>query len=146
VSVGDVTPNAGSGSTQAFSAQFTATAGVNDLSMVYLKIGGSPNGASNTCMIRYSPASGKVSLRDDAGAWMPGMMVSPVSAAAQQQNGQCSVSVDAASVSVSGNTLTLSVAVGFQPSYQGSKNLYLNASTVGGYMTDWQQRGTWIVP
>jgi hypothetical protein len=143
VSVGDVTPDAGSGSTQMFSAQVSDLSGVGDLSVVYLKFDTSPYGAANTCMIRYVPASGKVSLRDDTGAWMPGMTLT---AAAQQQNAQCSVSVDAASVAVSANTLTLTVTVGFQPTYQGSKNVYLFASTVAGYVTDWQQRGTWIVP
>jgi len=143
VSAGNVTPNTGSGSTQMFSAEVIDTLGAGDLSIVYLKIGASPNGAANTCMIRYARASGKVSLRDDAGAWMPGMLAT---SAAQQQNSQCSVSVDPASVAVSGNTFTLSVTVGFDPTYQGSKNIYLFASTVGGYVTDWQQRGTWIVP
>lgn len=143
VRIGELTPSTGSGSAQMFAARVIDTLGAGDLSIVYLKIGASPNGATNTCMIRYSPASATVSLRDDAGAWMPGM---PVTAAAQQQNSQCSVSVDPASVTVSGDALTLAVTVSFQPAYQGSKNIYLFAWTVGGYVTDWQQRGTWIAP
>jgi hypothetical protein len=143
VSVGDVTPDAGSGSTQEFSAQFIDAFGAADLSTMYIKIGGSPRGAVNTCMIRYEQTTGQVSLRDDAGQWMPGMTVN---AAAQQQNAQCSVAIDAGSVTMSGTTLTLTITVGFQPTYQGSKNVYLFASTAAGYVTDWQQRGTWIVP
>jgi hypothetical protein len=143
VSVGDVTPDQGSASTQSFSAQFVDAFGAGDLSTVLIKIGDSPVGVVNTCLIGYDQATGQVSLVDDAGQWMPGMTAN---AAAQQQNAQCSVSIDAGSVTMSGTTLTLTITVGFQPTYQGSKNVYLFASTAAGYVTDWQQRGTWIVP
>jgi hypothetical protein len=143
VRIGEVSPNSGSGSAQVFSAGVIDMLGAGDLSIVYLTIGAAPTGTTNTCMIRYVPASGMVSLRDDAGAWMPGMAVT---AAAQQQNSQCSVSVGPASVAVSGNVLRLTVTIEFQPAYQGSKNIFVFASTVGGYVTDWQPRGTWLVP
>jgi hypothetical protein len=118
------------------------TLGANDLAAVYLKVSAQPRGALNTCMIRYEPATG-IALRDDDGLWLPGI---PKNAVGQQQNTHCSMSVDADAVATNGNTLALTVTITFDPSYQGSKNVYLLATTVDGYVTDWQQRGTWIVP
>jgi hypothetical protein len=142
VSAGTVTPNSGSGATQTFTAQFMDTLGANDLAVVYVKVSGQPRGPLNTCMIRYEPATG-VSLRDDDGQWLPGISTNAVG---QQQNTQCAMSVGAGSVTTSGNTLTLSVTLTFNPPYQGAKNVYLHATTIDDYVTDWQQRGTWIVP
>jgi len=143
VSAVDVTPDAGSGSTQTFTARFIDILGTSDLSIVYFKIGSAPRGALNSCMVRYKPQSGQISLRDDAGAWLAGIAAESVGLL---QNSQCTMSVEAGAVAISGNALTLTVTIGFKPTYGGSKNVYLQAITVDGYMTDWEQRGSWIVP
>jgi hypothetical protein len=143
VSVGTVTPNVGTGSTQTFTAQFVDALGSGDLSVVYLKINGVARGAQSSCMIRYRPENGRISLRDDVAQWMPGISAN---AAGQLQNSQCSLSVSPGAVTISGNTLALTVTVGFKSAYKGSKSVYGQAITVDGYLTDWEQRGTWIVP
>jgi hypothetical protein len=140
VTAGAVSPASGTGATQTFSAQYTDTAGVQDLQYVYLKFAVAPTGATNTCMVRYDRAAQRLSLRDNAGTWMPGATTGT------QQNSQCSLSISGSSTSVSGQTLTLSVAMTFDPSYAGVKNIYSYASTMGGATTDWQQRGSWTVP
>ena len=61
------------------------------------------------------------------------------------QNSQCSINAGASSLSMSGTTLTLNLALSFTPSFAGSKNMYMetqNATLASG----WVQRGTWIVP
>jgi hypothetical protein len=84
-----------------------------------------------------------LSLRDNAGAWLPG---GSIPGATTQQNSQCSINFATSSAVLSGNNLTLNVAVTFKSAYSGNKNIYLYAATVGGAITDWQQRGTWTIP
>jgi hypothetical protein len=142
VAVGTVTPSAGSGSAQTFSAKYAAARGVADLAWVYLRFSTMPTGAANVCMVRYAPATGLMSLRDNQGVWQPGRRFAQ---GGSQQNSQCAVSFASSSATASGQTLTLNVAVTFYGSYAGAKNVYAYAQTVGGAITDWQLRGAWFV-
>jgi hypothetical protein len=142
VSAVSVTPSSGSGATGTFSALYSDSAGATDLAQVYLRFATTPTGAANVCMMRYDRATGLLALRDDAGVWKPGATIPSTTT---QQNSQCSINFAGSSAVLSGNTLTLSVAVTFKPAYAGPKNVYLYATTVGGSSTDWQPRGTWTV-
>jgi hypothetical protein len=95
VTAGVVTPSAGTGSQQTFSAPFSATAGVGNLAYVYLKFDVSPWGPANTCMVRYEYASHTLSLRDDAGVWQPERRFSE---GGSQENSQCGVAFATSSV------------------------------------------------
>ena len=138
LTAGAVFPDAGSGTTQTFSAQYSDPRGVSNISYVYLRVSETPTGPTNSCMIRYNPVTGGLWLRDDWGAWGWGN--------GTWANSQCSINVAATSASVSGQTLTLTVAITFRPSYAGAKNVYLYAQNATGLVTDWQQRGTWYIP
>jgi hypothetical protein len=142
-SAGPVSPNSGTGSTQTFSAQFSDTAGATNLAYVYLRFSTTATGATNTCMVRYDRAAARLSLRNDAGNWLAG---AAIPSGTTQQNTQCSISFAASSVSLSGQTLTLNVAVTFKPAYAGAKNIYSYAQSMNGAVTDWVARGTWTVP
>jgi large repetitive protein len=142
LSVGAVTPNAGSGAAQLFSAQYLDSLGASDLAYVYLKFAAQASGATNTCMVRYDRAAATLSLRDDAGVWQPPQ---PFSLGGAQQNSQCAVNFSGSSATVSGQTLTLNVAMSFKPGYAGAKNIYGFAQTNIGAVTDWQQAGTWTI-
>jgi hypothetical protein len=61
-----------------------------------------------------------------------------------QQNSQCVVNGVGTSESISGNTLTLTVSLTFQPGFGGGKTTYLYAADAGGN-TGWISRGTWTV-
>ncbi|HET9387418.1 MAG TPA: hypothetical protein VFO67_19940, partial [Gemmatimonadales bacterium] len=61
-------------------------------------------------------------------------------------NETCRVSLATSSVSLSGNTLTLNLAMTFTTNFSGSQNVYLFASNVAGANTGWQDRGDWTVP
>jgi large repetitive protein len=99
--------------------------------------------ASNACMLYYNVAINQVNLLNDgATAWLP----ATPEAAKTLQNSQCSLNVAATTIALSGNTLTLSLAMTFQPSYAGAKNIYLYATDVSGASTGWQQLGAWTVP
>jgi len=59
------------------------------------------------------------------------------------QNSQCTLNVGASSVVLSGTSLTLNLALGFQAAFAGSKNVYMfvqNASLGSG----WSQQGVWM--
>ncbi len=140
---GAVTPSSGSGAAATFAAQFTDPLGIADLAVVHMRVADAANGgATNTCQVRYEPATGLISLRDDAGNWMSGAVPGTLGA---QQNSQCALSVAGSSVAAVGQTLTVSAALSFTAAYAGPRIINLYAATVGGANTGWQQRGTWTV-
>jgi trimeric autotransporter adhesin len=61
------------------------------------------------------------------------------------ENSQCTVDAGASSSSASGNNLTVSLAVSFQPAYAGAKNVYTKV-TGAAVDTSFVQLGTWAVP
>src|SRR6185312_392310 len=62
-----------------------------------------------------------------------------------QQNSQCVLSGAGSSVIASGITLTVNVSLAFQPSFTGSKNVYMEAANPFQAAT-WQLQGVWVVP
>jgi hypothetical protein len=49
-------------------------------------------------------------------------------------------------LSSSGSTLTLNLAMTFEPAYAGAQNIYMYAADVSGANSGWQSLGTWMVP
>ena len=99
--------------------------------------------AANTCLVDYNLATNQVILLNDAAsAWMP----ATPGAAQTLQNSQCSLNVAATSVVLSGNNLTLNLAMTFATAYAGVQNVYLYAGDVSGSNSGWQQLGAWTVP
>jgi hypothetical protein len=144
ISADSVTPNTGSGLPALFTSTFSHAAGVSSLSLMYVKIHTAPSGATNTCMIRYDRAPLRASLRADNGTWMPDTPVGSIGIV--QQNSQCTVDFKNSSVFASGQSLSLTTRITFSPAFAGDKNIYLQATSVFGESTGWQQRGIWTVP
>ncbi len=143
LSSGPVTPNLGSGSSQTFALHYSDTAGAASLEQVWAYFNATlANPASNACVFYYNAGTNQINLlSDNATAWMPAALGS----ATTLQNSQCSLNVATASVSLSGNLLTLTTAVTFKPAFAGTKNIYLHALDGSGVNSGWQQLGTWIV-
>ena len=138
-----VTPNAGSGNSQAFSFVYSDPKGYAAISSVSAIINGSLSGTGG-CYFLYYPGANFFYLANDAGtAWL-----GPVAfgSATSLQNSQCTVDVGGASSSGSGSNLTINLAVTFKLPFSGTKKTYLDA--IDGYTLDsgWQQKGTWTVP
>jgi hypothetical protein len=135
-------PNAGSGSTQTFTMQYSDTAGGNDLATAWVWFNPTFSATStNSCLIQYTRANGAINLLNDGSSWMAGTPGS----GSTLQNSQCAINLAGSSASVSGDTLTLNLAMTFKPAYAGAKNIYMfaaNGSTISG----WQARGAWTVP
>jgi len=137
-----VTPSVGAGPSQVFSATYSDSLGAVDLSFVYLRFSESLSGGLHSCIVRYNQSAGKLSLRDDAGAWLPGLALA---GGGTLENSQCSIELNNSSATALGQTLTLNLSMTFKIAYAGSKNIYLSAVNIDGVTTDWQQRGTWTV-
>ena len=140
VNVG-VTPSSGSGTSQTFAFQFSDAIGATDLSSVSILFNTSVS-TTAACSVTYNQPANSLSLLTDSGS-APSGTITPGSGS--QQNSQCILNGAGSSVSISGNTLTLNLAITFQSAFAGSKNIYLQA-TDSLTSNSWQQMGTWTVP
>uniref|UniRef100_Q02BA1 Uncharacterized protein n=1 Tax=Solibacter usitatus (strain Ellin6076) TaxID=234267 RepID=Q02BA1_SOLUE len=140
VTADSVTPSSGSGSTQTFALQYSATAGATSFSTVWAWFNSMFSAsAANTCMVYYDRAASTLYLVNDAGTqWLPGTP----GAAATLQNSQCSINLATTNVALVSNTLTLNLATTFKPVFAGPKNIYMYGAA-GATNSGWQARGTW---
>jgi hypothetical protein len=97
----------------------------------------------NSCYISFNGAANAISLATDAGT----ALQEPVTLgqSGTLQNSQCSINPAASSVSGSGANATLNIALTFQSSFAGSKNVYMEVNDGVGD-SGWVQVGTWTVP
>ena len=147
-SISDISPGAGNGSTQSFTFTFEDPNGYTDLTVVDVLINNVLDG-SGACYIAFAPASatsGSLYLVDDAGdgGYAGGSPIS-LPSSATLQNSQCTISGTGSSVSASGNTLTLTLAVTFASGFGGNKVVY-TAARSNSQNSGWQAMGTWRAP
>jgi hypothetical protein len=144
VTANSVTPSSGSLASQTFALQYSDTAGASSLQLAYAYFNATlASSASNSCFLYYNVAANQINLLNDAGAaWM----TATPGAATTLQNSQCSLNVAGTLVALNGNTLTLNLAMTFQPAFAGAKNIYMYAADISGPNSGWQQPGTWTVP
>jgi hypothetical protein len=134
-----VTPNSGSGSSQTFTFTFSDLNGATDIVSTQMDINVTL-AATRACYFYYSRGANVIYLADDAGHWPAPL--TPGSAGTLQ-NSQCTLDAGTSSVSASGNTLTLKLALSFKVS--GAKNIYMEAQNAS-LDSGWAQRGTWTAP
>jgi hypothetical protein len=141
LTVGDATPNSGSGSTQTFALPYIDTAGATDLWTTWVWFNEAFRATSdNSCMLLYDRRAGTLYLLNDASStWIPGRLGST----AALQNSQCAVNLAGSSVTASGTTLILNLAMTFKPAYAGAKNIYMYGNN-GIVNSGWHARGTWL--
>ncbi len=143
ITTGAVTPSGGTGATQTFALSYSDSGGAADLKTAWAWFNDSmSSGAANSCLLYYDRPSGALFLLNDAGTvWI----AAPLATATTVSNSQCSVSIPDSSVSVSGNTVVVDLAMTFAPGFAGAKNVYLFASN-GTSNSGWQDEGDWTVP
>jgi hypothetical protein len=143
-----VSPGAGSGFTQGFRFTFTDSNGYSDLTVLDVIVNSYLDGVG-ACYFAWVPAgatAGYVYLVDDAGNG--GYVVgSPmyVPTGNSLHNSQCTINGTGSSVSASGNTLTLTLAITFTSAFAGNKIFYMAARS-NTQNSGWQALGTWNVP
>ena len=136
-----VSPSSGSGLSQTFTFVFSDTGGASDLHQE-LVLFNSSTGTTNACELEYDGANLYL-LNNSAASWLGPM--APGSSSSLS-NTQCTLNGAGSSASPSGTTLTLNLAVTFNSSFAGARNIYMQATTLEGLGTGLQSRGTWTVP
>ena len=131
-------PSSGGGLQQTFNLQFTDSLGAADLTTVGVLFNSSVS-TVGACAVIYTRAQNSLALLTDAGG-QPASTLTPGNGSAQ--NSQCVLNGAASSVTTVGNTLTLNLALTFQPAFTGVKNIYMEAIDPYESVT-WQSAGTW---
>ncbi len=139
-----MTPQRGSGAgPTTFAFQFSDTDGWQDLGVVNILVNDWLDGR-NACYIAYSRPLGVLYLVNDAGtALLPGLYLGSGSSVS---NSQCTIYGAGSFASGSGNTLTLTLNMSFQPAFAGNRAFYLAARDILEHNSGWQVMGTWTVP
>jgi hypothetical protein len=102
-----------------------------------------PASPANSCLAYYNRTTNQLFLFNDAGT--AALAPATLGGTGTLSNSQCSIGVAAATVSTSGNNLTLNLPVTFTAAYTGAKTTYMYAagSTAA---SGWQSMGTWTAP
>ena len=135
-----VSPASGSGSAVTFAAQYSDPAGAAALVNVALLVNSTAS-TSFGCYVTYNIASNTFALANDVPS-SGSTTVLPNGSSAQ--NDQCTLSGIGSSAALSGNTLTMTVSLVFQPNFAGNQNVYLWAQD-GNANTGWVSKGAWTV-
>jgi hypothetical protein len=128
-----LSPNSGSGQTQAFTAVYYDRLGASDIGTARILFG--PSVTPNYCYVQYNPAANAMYLYGSSTAVTPG-------SSASVSNSYCTLSGSGSAVSKSGNDLTLTYALSFSSSFTGGQNVYLLAGN-NSQSSGWVQLGTW---
>jgi hypothetical protein len=136
-----VTPSSGSGSSQTFSFVYSDPKGFAAIYNASAIINSSLSLAGG-CYFTYSRAGNALYLANDAStAWLAPVILGQNGTT---QNSQCTVNTAASSALGTGNTLTLNLALTFQTTFVGARNIYMDV--YDGTDSGWLQNGTWTVP
>ncbi len=137
-SVISVTPTVGSGANATFTATYADTGGAAALGTVGFLVNATA-GTSFACYVTYTVATQTLTL---AGDTTTSTSLNTIPGGASVQNDQCILTGNGSSVVISGNTLTLTLALHFQNSFAGAKTVYLSAADAGA-ATGFVAAGTW---
>jgi hypothetical protein len=140
-SVVNVSSSSSQGSAATYTVTSAHTSGASWLTMINLLIsdrifGGSP------CHALYFPGANTFNLvKDDSSGLVSSGGVSPGTPGAIS-NGRCSINTGQASKALSGNSLTVSFPLSFQPAaFAGAKRVYANVFDMIGQLSHWVQVG-----
>lgn len=134
-----------SGDNQVFTFRYSHPSGVSQIGVVNALINASLTG-DRACYIAYSQPAGILFLVNDDG---PAAGLSPalvLGGTGSVANSQCTISSAGSSATVSGNTLTLTLNVTFNPSFRGNKVIYLAGRSVSEASSGWRTSGVSIIP
>jgi hypothetical protein len=136
-----VIPGSGKGASQVFRLSYSDANGYLDLASVFVLFR-SNDRQQKECRVDYDRAKNALYLRSESGPTLG--PITPGSAATLR-NSRCELSAAGSSMSGSGNTLTLNIALTFRPSFSGQTTILMEASD-GSLTSGLQARGTWVVP
>ncbi len=137
-----VTPASGSGSAQTFAFAYSDSAGASDILAAQVIVDTSATTVGSCYVYFAAGGTNTIYLANDAGNPQSSL---PIGSPGTEQNSQCTLNAGASSVVLSGNTLTLNLALTFTPAFAGAKNVYMNVQNASA-ASGWVQTGTWTVP
>jgi hypothetical protein len=137
-------PTAGVGGVSAWQTfSFTASSpnGPTDILELQALLNASQN-ATGACYIQYMPQQGAIYLYNNTATastyGAPGSV-------GTLSNSQCTLNLGESSVVISGNNLTLNMALMFSSSWAGTKNEYMSVEDRQLNIAGWTPMGTWTV-
>lgn len=136
-----VTPSTGAGNFQSFTFQFSDNAGAADLGVVSGSVGAS-GWPYETCAVSYFPQQHTVALLADNGS----VSTPAPLGGANQVNSRCVLIGSGSSATVAGNSLSLTLTFGLNPSYAGGYAIWGDAVSASGSTSGWSPLGSWVVP
>ncbi|MGA8028721.1 MAG: alpha-amylase family glycosyl hydrolase [Bryobacteraceae bacterium] len=142
-SVVSASPSPASGLTNTFALAYSDTGGPAALHYLIVDFNTS-TAYANACVVYYNQDNNNLSLETDAGNGLTGP-IQPGSSSTLS-NTQCTIKGAGTTVSTSGNTTTLHLAVTASGSFTGAKSIYMLATDNNGKQSGWQNEGTWTLP
>jgi hypothetical protein len=136
-----VTPGSGRGARQVFQLAYSDGNGHMDLVSVSVLFTSNEH-QQRRCRVDYDRANNALYLGSDAGP-VRGPIIP--GSAGSLQNSRCELNAAGSSVTGSGSTLTLNLALAFRPAFAGQSTILMEASD-GMLTSGLQTRGTWVVP
>jgi uncharacterized repeat protein (TIGR01451 family) len=139
-----ISPNTGTGQTQAFTATFSDSNGGSDINEMDLLINNYYT-FSQGCWVYYRHDQNYFYLYNDSGTGLLGP-ISPGSGSIS--NSQCTLNGSGSSYGVSGTTAWITANLTFSPNnFSGLKYMYMYAVTAENLNSGWSNwMGTWTVP
>jgi hypothetical protein len=136
-------PASGSGTSQTFALTVNDGSGPSNISAAYFIVNTAIS-AANSCFVAYNRGANALYLMNDAGTSYQGPITPGTSGSVS--NSQCALSALIASVSTSGNNLTLNLPLTLTFAFHGAKNTFGLAQDKAGQYSPWTTTGTWSVP
>lgn len=134
-----LTPAAGQGATQTFTATIANAAGISSAYFLF-NMGLS---IANGCYIAYRPESNGVALyRDGDGAWL----LLSTGSTATVENATCRISGAGFGIVPSGSQITLTLPITFKPALSGELKAFTMATDAQGVESPWTPTGFWTNP
>jgi hypothetical protein len=142
--VGGVSPAQSSARSQIYTFTFTDTDGGQNIAVATALINGTLDGrqACYLAFVPSGPVAGEVFLVDDTASSYQALAVP---GSGNIANSQCSIAATGSSVNVSGNTLTLTLAITFKPAFAGSRIIFVEARSMT-LSSGWQTVGNVTLP
>jgi len=145
-------PPSGNGPSQTFTFTFSDSGGWQNLKLVDVLINNVLDGR-RACYIAFVPSaegvpsgSGSLFLVDDSGDAGGPYQGLVLPANTSIRNSQCTINGAVSSVTTSGNSLTLTLAIAFSIAFAGNKVVYTSAQDSSTADSGWQALATWGIP
>jgi hypothetical protein len=135
-----VTPNAGTGTSGSFAFRYSSVNGTGYLQYVHALVNGTLN-SNGACWVYYSAAVNGLYLLNDTQTGSTGPLTPGSNGTLQ--NSQCTLNGAGSSVIGSANTLAMTLALTFKPSFSGAQTAFGSAFDKASLASGWQTLGTW---